>query len=42
MGTTISSGKAVAGMSTERGKIASTMEEMEPEQTPLQKSICPS
>jgi len=44
MGTTISSGKAVAvavatGMSTEMGKIASVMEEMEPEQTPLQKSI---
>ena len=44
MGTTVSSGKAVAvavatGMSTEMGKIASAMEEVKPEQTPLQKSI---
>ena len=44
MGTTISSGKAVAvavatGMSTQMGKIASAMEEIKPEQTPLQKSI---
>lgn len=42
--TTISSGKAIAvavatGMSTEIGKIASAMEEVKPEQTPLQKSI---
>ena len=44
MGTTISSGKAVAvvvatGMFTEMGRIASAMEEVKPEQTPLQKSI---
>ena len=42
--TTIGSGKATAvavatGMSTEIGKIASAMEEVRPEQTPLQKSI---
>jgi len=44
MGTTITSGKAVTvavatGMSTEMGKIASAMEDVKPEQTPLQKSI---
>ena len=44
MGTTVNSGKAVAiavaiGMSTEMGKIASAMEEVKPEKTPLQKSI---
>ncbi|HEU65167.1 MAG TPA: HAD family hydrolase, partial [Chloroflexi bacterium] len=44
MGTIINSGRASAvvtatGMSTEMGRIATSLQEVEPEQTPLQKSI---